>query len=470
VIDLSAYRGQTLAVMGLGRSGMATARALLRGGATVLAWDDSDARRTDAKNDGIPIVDLNAVDWSGIEALVLSPGIPHSHPAPHPVAARARSAACRIIGDVELLVRAQPEARYIGVTGTNGKSTTTTLIGHVLSQAGVPVQIGGNLGTPALELEPLGRDGTYVIEMSSYQLELTDPVPFDIAILLNVSADHLDRHGGMNGYIAAKRRIFDRQRADQTAILGADDDFCRQLAATLSGAGPQNVVSISGQTRVKNGVYAIDHYLYDNTDGKNAPVFALADAATLPGTHNAQNACAAYAAGRAAGLSKDDICAAMVTYPGLAHRQELVARIDGVRYVNDSKATNADAASRALSCYQAIYWIAGGQAKEGGLEVLRPLLPHIRHAYLIGEAAPAMADFLDGQTDCTISGDLDSAVKSAHRRAQSDVAEDRVVLLSPACASFDQFANFEARGDMFCKSVAALSGSARQVYRDGVAA
>ncbi len=470
MIDLSAYRGQTLAVMGLGRSGMATARALLRGGATVLAWDDSASRRDDASGDGIPIADLTGADWSGIEALVLSPGIPHSHPAPHPVAARARSVDCRIIGDIELLVRAQPEARYIGVTGTNGKSTTTTLIGHLLSQAGLPVQIGGNLGTPALELEPLGPDGTYVIEMSSYQLELTGPVPFDIAILLNISADHLDRHGGMDGYIAAKRRIFDGQRADQTAILGADDNFCVEIAHALSGAGPQDVVSISGQTRAKNGVYAIDHYLYDDTDGRNAPVFALADAATLPGTHNAQNACAAYAAGRAAGLTPDDICAAMVTYPGLAHRQELVARIDGVRYVNDSKATNADAASRALSCYQAIHWIAGGLAKEGGLDVLRPLLSHIRHAYLIGEAAPAIAEFLDGQIDCTISGDLDSAVTSAHRRAQRDPAEDRVVLLSPACASFDQFANFEARGDMFCKSVAALSGSTRQVYRNGVAA
>ncbi len=470
MIDLSAYRGKTLAVMGLGRSGMATARALLRGGATALAWDDSAARRADAESDGIPIVDLRGVDWSGIEALVLSPGIPHSHPAPHRVAAGARAAKCRIIGDIELLVRAQPEARTIGITGTNGKSTTTTLIGHLLSQTGAPVQIGGNLGTPALELEPLGRDGTYVIEMSSYQLELTDPVPFDIAILLNVSADHLDRHGGMDGYIAAKRRIFDGQRADQTAIVGADDDYCERLAAALSDAGPQKVVSISGHTRVRGGVYAIDHYLYDDTDGKNAPIFALTEAATLPGTHNAQNACAAYVAGRAAGLAPADICAAMATYPGLAHRQELVARIDGVRYVNDSKATNADAASRALSCYQSIYWIAGGQAKEGGLEVLRPLLPRIRHAYLIGEAATAIADFLDGQIDCTISGNLDSAVTSAHCRAQRDVAEDRVVLLSPACASFDQFPNFEVRGDTFCKSVAALSGSARQLYRDGVAA
>ncbi|MDH3702607.1 MAG: UDP-N-acetylmuramoyl-L-alanine--D-glutamate ligase [Alphaproteobacteria bacterium] len=470
MIDLSAYRGQTLAVMGLGRSGMATARALLRGGATVLAWDDSAARRDDAGGGAIPVADLNGVDWSGIDALVLSPGIPHSHPAPHPVAACARSADCRIIGDIELLVRALPDARYIGVTGTNGKSTTTTLIGHLLSQAGLEVQIGGNLGTPALELEPLGRGGTYVIEMSSYQLELTDPVPFDIAVLLNVSADHLDRHGGMDGYVAAKRRIFDGQQAGQTAILGADDDFCAGIAAALAGDGPQDVILISGQTRAKNGVYAVDHYLYDDIEGKNTPIFALADAAALPGTHNAQNACAAYAAGRAAGIAPDDICAAMLSYPGLAHRQELVARIDGVRYVNDSKATNADAASRALSCYQAIYWIAGGQAKEGGLDVLRPLLSHIRHAYLIGEAAPAIAEFLDGRIDCTISGDLDSAVTSAHGLAQRDVAEDRVVLLSPACASFDQFPNFEARGDSFCKSVAALSGSARQVYRDGVAA
>lgn len=475
MIDLSAYHGKTLAVMGLGRSGMTTARALLQGGAEVLAWDDAPSRRDSARRDGVPVAapndaDWADADWSEIEALVLSPGIPHSHPKAHPAAAAAKAAGRPIIGDIELLARAQPDARYIGITGTNGKSTTTSLIGHLLREAGMQVEIGGNLGTPALELAPLGQAGTYVIEMSSYQLELTGPVPFDVAVLLNVSADHLDRHGGMAGYVAAKRRIFDGQGDDHLAVVGTDDATSADIAAALAAARKQKVVAISGCKRARGGVYAVDHDLYDDSDGRNAPVIALDETAALPGAHNAQNAAAAYAAARAAGLSQQEICAALRRFPGLAHRQELVAVIDNVQYVNDSKATNADAVARALSCYRNIYWIAGGQAKQGGLDTLAPYLPRIRHAFLIGEAAETIADFLGGQVACTTSGDLAAAVAAAHNRAHQDDSEKRVVLLSPACASFDQFENFESRGDAFCRSVAALSGSARHVYRDGVAA
>lgn len=470
MIELSTYRGRTVAVMGLGKSGLVSARALARSGAAVLAWDDRSAGRDAATAEGIPLVDLKTAAFEDVDALVLSPGIPHSFPAPHPVADRARQAGCRIIGDIELLARAQPAAHFIGITGTNGKSTTTALIGHILQQAGRAVEVGGNLGMPALDFEPLSDDGTYVIEMSSYQLELTDPVPFEVALLLNVSPDHLDRHGGMDGYVAAKRRIFLEQGAAHTAVVGVDDAISRQIYDDLNAARARRVLPISGEQRTAGGVYAIDRFLYDDIDGANKPVLPLDEVPSLPGTHNAQNASAAYAAARAAGLTPAEICDAIRTYPGLAHRQELVAEIDGVRYVNDSKATNAEAAARALTCYENIYWIAGGRAKEDGLDAVMPLLAPVRHAYLIGEAAAEFEHTLRRDVACTVSNDLAAAVHAAHNQAQRDNRPGSTVLLSPACESFDQFENFEARGRAFSRLVAALPGSARDIRSNGAAA
>jgi UDP-N-acetylmuramoylalanine--D-glutamate ligase len=470
MIDLSTYRGQTIAVMGLGKSGLATARALKRGGAEVIAWDDEAARREAAAKEGIRIVDLVKEPWGGTAFLVLSPGIPHSFPSPHPVAKRARDNRCPILGDIELLARASSKARYIGITGTNGKSTTTSLIGHILKETGRQAAVGGNLGTPALEFDPMDEDGFYVIEMSSYQLELTAPIPFDIAILLNITPDHLDRHGGMPGYIAAKKRIFDDQRIGQSAVVGMDDDTCRSIFDTLCAARRQRVLPISGDHRVPGGVYAVDRFLYDDTEGKNAPIICLDEIRTLPGTHNAQNASAAYAATRMAGLQPDEIRDAMRSFPGLAHRQELAAEIDGVLYINDSKATNAEAAARALSSYGNIYWIAGGLAKEGGLDAAKPLLGRVRHAFLIGQAAEQFKGELAGLVDTTMSGTLECALRAAHEKAQRDRRPGTVVLLSPACASFDQFANFEERGRTFCRLVSALPGTARRVRSDGEAA
>lgn len=470
MIDLSRYRGQTIAVMGLGKSGIATARALLRGGAEVIAWDDDKARRESAAREGIRIRDLAKEPWKGIASLVLSPGIPHSYPMPHPVAARARENGCPIIGDIELLARASSQARYIGITGTNGKSTTTSLIGHVLKQAGRNAAVGGNLGLPTLEFEPMNEEGFYVIEMSSYQLELTAPIPFDVAILLNITPDHLDRHGGMAGYIAAKSRIFDDQRDDQSAVIGVDDEACRSIFDRLCAAGRQRVLPISGDLRVSGGVYAVDRFLYDDTDGENAPIICLDEIRTLPGTHNAQNASAAYAAARMVGLRPDEIRDAMRSFPGLAHRQELAAEIDGVLYINDSKATNAEAAARALSSYRNIYWIIGGLAKDGGLGAAKPFFGRVRHAFLIGQAAAQFRDELAGVIGTTMSETLDAALSAAHEMAQRDRRPGTVVLLSPACASFDQFANFEERGRAFCRLVAALPGTSRHVRSDGAAA
>ena len=453
--------GTPIAVLGLGISGLAAAKALAGSGAEVLAWDDDEARREAAKRGGVRPTDLYACDWGKVRTLVLSPGIPHHFPAPHPIAGAAMKAGCEIVSDIELLGRAQRRARYIGITGTNGKSTTTALVGHILQAAGKTTQVGGNLGPPVLAFEPLGADATYVLEMSSYQLERTKAITFDIAVLLNVSPDHLDRHGGLSGYIAAKRRIFAGQGSSCTAIVGVDDEHGRQIYDELAGEGAQRLIPISGAGPVRGGVYVADGILYDDTDGGNTIAGDLRDIATLPGAHNWQNAAAAYAAAVAGGASGASAAAALAGFRGLPHRQEIVAVIGGTSYINDSKATNADAASKALGCYQRIHWIAGGRAKEGGIEPLKPYFSRIAHAYLIGEAAGTFAETLLGSVDCSRSGDLDTAVAAAHSATAGGSDEpSATVLLSPACASFDQFPDFAARGDRFRALVEALPGAA----------
>ncbi len=458
MIEVASFAGVPVAVMGLGRSGLAAARALIAGEAEVWAWDDSAGRRETAAAAGIPLVDLYRQDLRGAATLVLSPGIPHEFPAPHPVARRAREAGLEIIGEVELLARSRPEATYVGITGTNGKSTTTALIGHILGLTHHAVQVGGNLGTPALALDPLGEGGVYVLEMSSYQLELTHSLVFDVAVLTNITPDHLDRHGGMEGYVAAKRRIFDRQTASSTAVVGVDDAPSRAIFETLARAPEQVILPISAEHRVDGGVYVLDGMLCDDIEGGDAPVANISAIPTLPGRHNWQNAAAAYAAARAMGVAPALIAGCLRSFPGLPHRQELIAAIDGLRYVNDSKATNADAAEKALLCYDHVYWIAGGRAKAGGIAALAPHFDRIRHAYLIGEAADEFARTLEGRVPYTMTGTLQRALAAASADARREKIEGAVVLLSPACASFDQFADFEARGDAFRALVEALPG------------
>jgi UDP-N-acetylmuramoylalanine--D-glutamate ligase len=452
MIAVTEFNNERVAVLGLARSGLAAAQALQRGGARVMAWDDAAKRREDAAAVGLPLVDLAATDLTGVRALVLSPGIPHTFPAPHRVAARARDAGVPIIGDIELLARSCRSARYVGVTGTNGKSTTTALVAHILASAGRRVAAGGNIGVPALLLDALGADGTYVLEMSSYQLELTPSLAFDVAVLLNITPDHLDRHGGMAGYVAAKELIFARQREGQSAVIGIDDPTCRGIAARLAAGKRQRVVTISAQDAAD--VFVADGRLIDAMAGERRSVLDLRAVERLPGRHNWQNAAAAYAVVRCLGLGADAAVAGIRSFAGLAHRQELIAVIDGVRYVNDSKATNADATANALACYDAIYWIAGGIAKEGGIAALAPFFPRIRRAFLIGEAAPAFAATLEGRVAYERSGTLDAAVAAAHAAARGQ--KGAAVLLSPACASFDQFSDFEARGARFRALVEAL--------------
>ncbi len=444
--------GRPVAVLGLGKSGLVAARALAASGTEVWAWDDDAIKRK-----ALSTTDLYKCDWSRPSALVLSPGIPQRYPAPHPIAAMATAANVPIIGEVELLFRAQPKATFVGITGTNGKSTTTALIGHVLRRAGKRAEVGANLGTPALALAPLEEGGIYVLEMSSYQLELVPTARFDVAVLLNVTPDHLDRHGGMAGYVAAKRGIFDRQRPQDWAVIGIDDEYCRAICEGLAG---RHVVAVAVGRQASTAII-VRHGILSDEIGRE--IMDLARAPALPGPHNWQNAAAAFAVGRALGLSNAAIAAGIETYPGLPHRQELILTREGVRFINDSKATNADATAKALACYDPIYWILGGRPKETGLDGLEPYYHRIAKAYLIGEAAADFEKRLAGDDVATRQcGTLDRAVAAAAADAAAAKQEGAVVLLSPACASFDQFANFEERGERFRNLVNELDRPARR--------
>jgi UDP-N-acetylmuramoylalanine--D-glutamate ligase len=444
--------GRPVAVLGLGKSGLVAARALAASGTEVWAWDDDEMKRK-----ALATTDLYNCDWSRPSALVLSPGIPQRYPAPHPIAAKASAAKVPIIGEVELLFRAQPKATYIGITGTNGTSTTTALIGHLLRRAGKRAEVGANLGTPALALAPLEEGGIYVLEMSSYQLELMPTARFDVAVLLNITPDHLDRHGGMAGYIAAKRHVFDRQRRQDYAVIGIDDQHCR---AIREGLADRHVVAVAVGCQASTAIIVRHGILSDETGRE---IMDLARAPALPGPHNWQNAAAAFAVGRALGLSNAAIAAGIETYPGLPHRQELILTREGVRFINDSKATNADATARALACYDPIYWILGGRPKETGLDGLEPYYHRVAKAYLIGEAAADFEKRLAADDVATRQcGTLDHAVTAAAADAAAAKREGAVVLLSPACASFDQFANFEERGERFRNLVNELDRPARR--------
>ncbi len=458
MIDVFPFSGYPIAVFGLGQSGLAAAKALANSNAEVWAWDDDEEVRSQAADENIPLVDLYKCNWDELTSLVLSPGVPLHHPKKHRIVALASSAGCEIIGDIELLGRTQRWCNYIGITGTNGKSTTTALIGHIMQTAGRETEVGGNIGVPALQLEPLGPEGTYVLEMSSYQLELTVSITFDVAVLLNLSSDHLERYAGMSGYIEAKRLIFHRQTSPRAAVIGVDDNLCQTIADELEQKDEQNVIRISGGKKVAGGVYVENGILIDDTEGLQTPVCSLHENPSLTGAHNGQNAAAAYAATKTAGVSPHAIMACIQSYPGLVHRQEPVCMVDNVAFVNDSKATNAEAAARAVASYNTIYWIAGGRSKEDVLEPIKEHFDNIRHAYLIGDAAVKFSKQLDGHVPFTLVKDLKSAVEQAFRAAKGEASGCPVVLLSPACASFDQFKNFEDRGNAFKDLVVALPG------------
>ena len=455
MIALDRYREKTVAVLGLGRSGVAAARALAAGGARVLAWDDDPARRRAGEVRALTLADLGGVDFADVAALVPSPGVPLTHPAPHPVVARARKAGCEVVGDIDLFADARAGAAVVGVTGTNGKSTTTALIGHLLHACGRPAAVGGNLGPPALELPALDGRGVYVLELSSFQIDLAPSLACDVAVLLNLSPDHLDRHGDMAGYAAVKKRLLRQQSAAATAIVGVDDAHAEAVFAELRSARRQRVIPVGVGRVLKGGVYVLDGVVHDAT--RTATVSReLAGIDSLLGVHNWQNAAAAIAVVSALGMPAEPAMRALAAFPGLPHRLEPVATIDGVRFVNDSKATNADAAARALATFENIHWIAGGIAKAGGIAALEPYFGRIAHAYLIGDAAAQFAATLGERVPHSACGDLPSALAAAFAGARAG-PEGAVVLLSPACASFDQWTDYGARGDDFRDRVDGLA-------------
>ena len=447
------FAGRRFFVVGLGKNGLPAAHALSAMGAEVFAWDDNESARAAA--DGVALRDPASGEID-VDAMVLSPGIPHALPKPHAAALRARDAGVPILSDVELLYqavrKAGSRARFAGITGTNGKSTTTALLAHVLAGAGLEVAAGANLGPAALSLPLLPDDGIYVLEMSSYMLERLESVRFDAAVMLNLSADHIDRHGDMAGYARAKRAVFDRQGTDDLAVIGIDDADSRAMADWLR-ARPARRMTVSGEA--KADVWCDAGTLCD-ADG---PIANLASARALPGSHNAQNAAAASAMALFLGAPRAAVADGLLSYPGLPHRQQDVGTVAGVRFINDSKATNADSTARALVCHERMVWIAGGMQKEGGIVPLADYFPRIAHALLIGRDAPDFAATLAAHNVPheiveTLERAVPAALDAAHRTGAP------VVLLSPACASWDQFTGYDQRGDRFAALVQEMGSAA----------
>jgi UDP-N-acetylmuramoylalanine--D-glutamate ligase len=469
VIPVTTFKGKKVAVFGLGGSGLVSASALLAGGADVIGYDDTEASVAKANAAGIPTADLRKADWTRIAALVLAPGVPLTHPQPHWVVMLARDANVEIIGDIELFCRERarhaPGSPFVAITGTNGKSTTTALIAHLVKSAGMDAQLGGNIGTAILSLQPPDTHvkplRVHVIECSSYQIDLAPSLDPSVGILINLSEDHLDRHGTMDHYAAVKERLVAGVPSQGgpvgTAVVGVDDNWCNAIADRLEKAG-KRLVRVSVKRKLNGGIYADGSRIIRAEASGTLEIAELSGIGSLRGVHNAQNAACAAAAALALGFDAATIQAGLKSFPGLAHRMEEVGRRGFVLFVNDSKATNADSAAQALACFTDIYWIAGGKPKTGGIESLRAFFPSIRKAYLIGEAAEDFAKTLGNDVPHEIDGTLDKAVAAATRDAEASPSREPVVLLSPACASFDQYRNFEVRGDAFRELVRALPG------------
>jgi UDP-N-acetylmuramoylalanine--D-glutamate ligase len=470
MIPARSFANSDVAVFGLARSGVSSVAALKAGGARILAWDDDAGRREAAEKAGAHIVPYEQWPWDRLKALVLSPGVPLTHPAPHDVVARARAAGVEIIGDIELFAREiRPDrtkpgrAPVIAVTGTNGKSTTTALIGHILASAGFAAEIGGNIGKPVLDLAPPNGRTIYVLEVSSYQIDLAPGLVPDIAVLTNITPDHIERHGSLENYAAVKARLLEQTDTEGQVVIGVDDPHASSIRSRMAARGRSETVPVSVGKVLGRGIFAVDTALYDAWGSRASRVMDLSTATHLPGAHNWQNAALAFAATKPFVKDTRSIVSAIASFPGLAHRIEDVGRVGKVRFVNDSKATNADAAERALVCFNDIFWIAGGRPKAGGIESLVPHFPRIRKAYLIGEAANEFARTLDGRVTYEIVQTLDQAVVRAAADARLAQFSAPVVLLSPACASFDQFRDFEERGEAFRKAV---NGLAETVVRE----
>jgi UDP-N-acetylmuramoylalanine--D-glutamate ligase len=464
MIRATSFDGKKVAVFGLGSSGIAAVRSLLAGGADVAAWDDSAAGREGAQEDGVSLIDLSRVDWSQFASLVLAPGVPLTHPEPHWTVKAARASGVEIIGDIEIFARERmthaPNTPFIAVTGTNGKSTTTALIAHILRHFGHDVQLGGNIGRAILTLDEPASDRFHVIELSSFQIDLTPTLKPTVGVMLNVTPDHIDRHGSIENYAAVKERVV--QGADVAAV-GIDDEFALAMLQRRVQAGP--AIAFSAKKSIAPGYSLLDDTIIcSNREALAVKLASLRGVASLRGRHNAQNALGAIAAVRECfnwlGRSSDaDWQAALSSFPGLPHRMEEIGRIGNVLFVNDSKATNADSTEKALLTFpRDVFWIVGGRPKAGGIAPLERYFGGVAKAYLIGESSDDFARTLEGKVAYERSGTLDAAVSAAARDAKSSSGAEPIVLLSPACASYDQFRNFEVRGDHFRRAVEALPG------------
>jgi UDP-N-acetylmuramoylalanine--D-glutamate ligase len=469
MIPARTFANRDLGVFGLARSGLSSIAGLKAAGARVYAWDENADARAEAGQLGAHVAPFDAWPWQRIRTVVLSPGIPLTHPKPHPVVIAAREAGAEVVGDVEIFAREiRPDrskpgrAPVIAVTGTNGKSTTTALIGHILNSCGFQVAIGGNIGTPALELAPIGGRTIYVLEISSYQIDLAPGLVPDIAVLTNITPDHLERHGSLANYATVKARLLEQTAIDGHIIVGVDDSLSSSIYTRLAANHGAVSIPVSVGKVLGRGVFVVGGALYDAWSHGSTQVMNLAQAPHLPGAHNWQNAALAYAAVRPFVKDARAVASAIANFPGLAHRMEDVGRIGNVQFINDSKATNADAAERALGCFTDIFWIAGGRAKKGGISSLLRYASHIQKAYLIGEAAEEFAEVLKDRVACEITGTLERATTGAYSDAVRTSAVAPVVLLSPACASFDQFQDFEERGDRFRALVTDLAGTAER--------
>ncbi len=460
MIPVKGFSGQKVAVLGLGRSGLASARALRAGGAEPICWDDNPAARAAAEDEGFACTDLRKHGaFDKIGTLIVSPGIPHLYPVPNPVVAAALDVGVPVDNDIGLFFRSFSGSEWnhfdttpqvIAVTGSNGKSTTAALIHHILTEAGRDVQLAGNIGRGVLDIDPARNGSVVVLELSSYQTELARALTPDVAVFTNLSPDHLDRHGGMGGYFAAKRRLFVEGGPDR-AVIGVDETEGRFLANQLSeGPADDRVIRISVDNKLTGSgwqVFARKGFLSEYRKGRQTGSIDLRNIKGLTGTHNHQNACAAYAACRSLGLAPRVIEDALHSYPGLPHRSQIIAEADGVTYVNDSKATNVDSAMKALSAFENIRWICGGLEKEGGIAALNGAATEVLRAYVIGREAAGFAIQLD--MDAQVCTTMAAAVE----QAMSDAQPGETVLLAPAAASFDQYDNFEQRGEDFATEV-----------------
>lgn len=439
---------------------------MIASGAQVFSFDENAKAREKTADTEYRCEHPKEWPWKELAAVVVSPGVPLSHPKPHAIVRKAHQEKVPVFGDTELFARAvnamadHARPRLIGVTGTNGKSTTTALIGHILKEAGVDVYVGGNIGEAVLSLPEPQSGSVYVLELSSYQLDLTHSLRLDAAVFLNLAPDHLDRHGSMDNYLGSKMRIFLNQQPGDLAVVGVDDDYGEAACTELTARHVAEIVPVSAHGTLGRGFYALDGKLFYNLDGKTTEAGALAGVRALAGPHNHQNIAAAVAVASRFGASPAVAVKTAERFEGLRHRLEEVGRLGKVTFINDSKATNIAAAARALSAYRDVYWIAGGRAKEDTVAELAGLMDRVRKAYFIGEAAPVFEEDLGGDVESVMCEDLKGAVSAAAADAQKGDAKAPVVLLSPACASHDQFKNFEARGDAFRDAVISLEPSA----------